>query len=138
VMYVPQGTPYLHFGTLREALAYPLLTDGFTDSAYAQALQRAGLDRCAKDLDAIGHWDRELSADEQMALVLARVVLQAPRWVVFDDTFSSMQNATLERAIDLFTQRAAETTVIHVGRSTQMHLTLFRKLLHFTKRGFAA
>jgi putative ATP-binding cassette transporter len=138
VMYVPQGTPYLHFGTLREALSYPLLTDGFTDSAYVQALQRAGLDRFAKDLDAIRHWDRELSADEQMALVLARVALQAPRWVVLDDTFSSMQSTTLERAIDLFTQRGAQTTVIHVGRGTQKHLPLFKKLVHLTKRRIRA
>jgi len=134
VMYVPQGTPYLHLGTLREALAYPLLTDGFTDSAYAQALQSAGLERCVKDLDANLRWDRELSADEQMALVLARIALQAPRWVVLDDTFSSMRNTTLERAIELFTQRAAETTIIHIGRSTQMHLPLFKKVLHLTKR----
>ena len=103
VMYVPQGTPYLHLGTLREALAYPLVSDRFTDSAYVRALERAGLHRCVKDLDASRRWDRELTADEQMALVLARVVLHAPRWVVFDDTFSSMENGTLEGAIAMFT-----------------------------------
>ena len=133
VMYVPQGTPYLHLGTLRELLAYPMLTDSFTDAAYLQALQRAGLDRAAKDLDVTRRWDRELSADEQMALVLARVALQAPRWVVFDDTFSSMQNATLERAIESFAQPGGQTTIIHIGRSTQMHLPLFKKVLHLTR-----
>ena len=73
-----------------------------------------------------------------MALVLARVALQAPRWVVLDDTFSSMQNTTLERAIDLFKRLGADTTIIHVGRSTQMHLPLFKKVLHLTKPRFRA
>jgi putative ATP-binding cassette transporter len=133
VMYVPQGTPYLHLGSLREALAYPLLTDAFTDSAYVQALERAGLDRCVKDLDASRRWDRELTGEEQMALVLARVELHAPHWVVFDDTFSAMENGALERAIAMFTQNGAQTTVIHIGRSTQMHLPLFKQVLHLSK-----
>jgi ABC-type uncharacterized transport system fused permease/ATPase subunit len=98
-----------------------------------QALERAGLDRCVKNLDASQRWDRELSADEQMALVLARVALHAPHWVVFDDTFSSMDNGTVERAIDLFTQHGAPTTVIHIGRSTQMHLPLFKRVVHLTR-----
>jgi putative ATP-binding cassette transporter len=133
VMYVPQGTPYLHLGTLREALAYPSVTDRFTDRAYVQALERAGLDRCVRDLDASHRWDRELTADEQMALVLARVVLHAPHWVVFDDTFSSMDNGTLAGAIAMFTQPGTRTTVIHIGRSTQMHLPLFKQVLHLTR-----
>jgi len=133
VMYVPQGTPYLHLGTLREELAYPSVADRFTDRDYIQALERAGLERCTKSLDASERWDRELSADEQMALVLARVALQAPRWVVLDDTFSTMENGTLERAIQLFTQPGAVTTVIHIGRSTQMHLPMFKQVLHLTR-----
>lgn len=133
IMYVPQGTPYLHLGTLREALAYPLLTDRFTDREYVDALHRAGLERCVKNLDASQRWDRELNADEQMALVVARVVLHAPHWVVFDDTFSSMENGTLTRAIELFAQPGMRTTVIHIGRSTQMHLPLFKSVLHLTR-----
>lgn len=133
VMYVPQGTPYLHLGTLREALAYPRMTDSFTDRDYVEALERAGLERCVKSLDASQRWDRELNADEQMALVLARVVLHVPQWVVFDDTFSSMENGTLERAIDLFAQPGSRTTVIHIGRGTQMHLPLFNRVLHLTR-----
>ena len=133
VMYVPRGTPYLHLGTLRETLAYPLVTDRFADGAYARALQRAGLRRYVTSLDVEKRWDRELSGDEQMALVLARVALHAPQWVVFDDTFSSMEDETLRRAIYLFTQQSTRTTVILIGRSTQTHLPLFSRVLHLTK-----
>ena len=133
VMYVPRGTPYLPRGTFREALAYPLVTDRFVDRAYAQALERTGLERYVTSLDATRRWDRELSEDEQMALALARVVLHAPPWVVFDDTFSSMEDETLERIIDMLTHDVRRTTIIHIGRSTQMHLPLFARVLHLTR-----
>ena len=62
-------------------------------------------------------WDRELSQDEQMALALARIVLHAPPWVLFDDTFASLEDETLERVIDMFTHELKQTTIIHIGRS---------------------
>jgi putative ATP-binding cassette transporter len=68
-----------------------------------------------------------------MALVLARVVLHAPPWVVFDDTFSSMEDETLERVIDMFMHDVTRTTIIHIGRSTQAHLPLFARVLHLTR-----
>jgi putative ATP-binding cassette transporter len=132
VMYVPRGTPYLPRGTLREALAYPLVTDRFADRAYVVALERTGLGRYVPSLDANQRWDRELSEDEQMALALARVALHDPPWVVFDDTFSSMEDDTLERVIDMFAHDLT-TTIIHIGRSTQMHLPLFARVLHLTR-----
>ena len=53
VMYVPRGTPYIPRGTLREALAYPALSDRFADRAYAEALEHVGLAAVRADLDAI-------------------------------------------------------------------------------------
>jgi putative ATP-binding cassette transporter len=134
-MYVPRGTPYLPRGTLREILAYPVLTDRFAEHAYVQALERTGLARLAQSLDSAQRWDRELREDEQMALALARVVLHAPDWVVFDDTFSALEDETLERIADLFTHELTKTTIIHIGRSTQAHLPLFSRVLHLTRIG---
>jgi putative ATP-binding cassette transporter len=133
IMYLPRGTPYLPRGTLREALAYPLLTDRFADRAYVRALEHTGLGRYVKRLDATERWDRELGEDEQMALALARVVLHEPDWVVFDDTFSAMEDETLERIIELFMHELTQTTIIHIGRSTQAHLPLFTRVLHLTR-----
>jgi putative ATP-binding cassette transporter len=133
VMYVPRGTPYLPRGTLREVLAYPLMTDRFADGDYLEALERTGLGRYTASLDAQQRWDRELREDEQMALTLARVILRAPPWVVFDDTFSAMEDDTLERVVEMFMHEFKKTTVIHVGRSTQMHLPLFARVLHLRR-----
>ena len=98
-----------------------------------QALQSTGLGRYVRSLDADKRWDRELREDEQMALSLARVVLHAPPWVVFDDTFSSIEDETLERVIDMFMHEVTGTTIIHIGRTTQSHLPLFARVLHLTR-----
>ncbi|HUQ53068.1 MAG TPA: ATP-binding cassette domain-containing protein, partial [Gammaproteobacteria bacterium] len=133
VMYLPRGTPYLPRGTLREVLAYPLLTDRFGDGDYVRALERTGLGRLVKSLDATERWDRALREDEQMALAFARLVLHTPDWVIFDDTFSAMEDEALERVIDLFADDLARTTIIHIGRSTQAHLPLFSRVLHLKR-----
>jgi putative ATP-binding cassette transporter len=133
MMYVPRGTPYIPRGSLREVLAYPLLTDRFNERAYTNALERTGLGRHVKSLDTTQRWDRELREEEQMALALARVVLQEPSWVVFDDTFSAMEDETLDRIIDLFTRDLTKTTIIHIGRTTQAHLPLFARVLHLKR-----
>jgi putative ATP-binding cassette transporter len=133
IIYVPRGTPYLPRGSLREVLAYPLKVDRFEESRYVQALERIGLSRLVSQLDKTQRWDRELNQDEQVALALARVVLQAPPWVLLDDTFASLDDQTLERVIDIFTHDFQQTTVIHIGRAAHMHLPLFARVLHLMK-----
>ena len=113
--------------------AFRALEDGFEESRYVQALERIGLSRLIPQLNQMQRWDRDLSQDEQLALALARVVLQAPPWVVLDDTFASLDDATLERVIDIFTHDFQQTTVIHIGRSSHMHLPLFARVLHLMK-----
>src|SRR6185503_18320088 len=87
----------------------------------------------SNSLDVEQRWDRELAEEEQMALALARVVLQAPPWVIFDDTFSSLEDETLERFIDVLTLEVTRTTIIHIGRSTQAHVPLFARVLHMKR-----
>jgi putative ATP-binding cassette transporter len=135
ILYVPRGTPYLPRGTLREVLAYPLKTDRFEESNYVQALERIGLGRLVPKLNETHRWDRDLSQDEQLALALARVVLQAPPWVLLDDTFASLDDATLERVIDIFTHDSQRTTVVHIGRAAHMHLPLVSRVLHLRRAG---
>lgn len=133
VLYIPRGTPYLPRGTLREVLAYPLKVDGFSDAAFASALRRLGLDRLAPLLDTNRRWDQELSQDEQLALAFARVTLQAPPWVLIDDTFGSLDDEALERVMAVFTHELARTAVIHIGRATQSRDPFFSQVLHLIK-----
>jgi putative ATP-binding cassette transporter len=98
IFYLPRGTPYLPRGSLREVLAYPLKADSFGEGAFTRSLYRLGLERLAPLLDATRRWDRELSQDEQLCLAIARILLQAPPWLLIDGTFGSLDDDVLERS----------------------------------------
>jgi vitamin B12/bleomycin/antimicrobial peptide transport system ATP-binding/permease protein len=132
ILYFPRGTPYLPQGSLRGVLAYPLKPDGFDADACAQALRRLGLERLVPLLDLSRRWDRELSEDEQLGLAFARVLLQAPAWVLIDDVFGSLDGDTLERVIEVFGHELARTGVIHIG-GAQARDPLFARVVHLVK-----
>jgi putative ATP-binding cassette transporter len=132
IFYLPRGTPYLPRGSLREVLAYPLKADSFGPNAFTRALFRLGLERLAPFLDETRRWDRELSQDEQLCLVFARMLIQMPPWVLIDGTFGALDNDVLELVMDVFTHELERTAVIHVGSAGEAH-DLFSKVLHLVK-----
>jgi putative ATP-binding cassette transporter len=133
IIYMPRGTPYLPRGTLREVLAYPLTADKFDNAAYTHALTRLGLERLVPALDETKRWDRDLTADEQVGVAFARMVLQQPPWVLIDDVFSALDDEGLEHVTDLFAHELAKTSLIHIGKAAQAHHPVFTRVLHLTK-----
>jgi putative ATP-binding cassette transporter len=138
MLYLPRGTPYLPRGTLKEVLAYPVETDRFADDRFSRALGRLGLERLVPLLDVTRRWDRELSQDEQLALALARIVLQTPQWVLIDDLLGSLDDEAVERVIDIFSNELVNTSLIHIGRAAQARDPLFHRVLHLVKAPVAS
>jgi vitamin B12/bleomycin/antimicrobial peptide transport system ATP-binding/permease protein len=132
ILYIPRGTPYLPRATLREVLAYPIEVGRFDHDAFAHALSRLGLERLVPALDMTRRWDRELSADEQLTLAFARVVLQAPPWILIDDTLRSLDGDALERFMDVLAHELEHTAVIHIGGG-QARNPLFTRIVHLVK-----
>jgi putative ATP-binding cassette transporter len=114
-------------------LAYPLKVDAFEAESFAHALQRLGLERLESQLDVTQRWDRDLSQDEQVALAFARILLQKPSWLLVDDTFGSLEDETLERVTDIFSQELVHTGLINIGRSAQSRDPFFSRVLHLVK-----
>jgi vitamin B12/bleomycin/antimicrobial peptide transport system ATP-binding/permease protein len=132
VFYLPRGTPYVPRGTLREVLAYPLKPESFSQPAFARALYRLGVERLAPMLDETHRWDRELSQDEQLCLVFARILIQNPPWVLIDGTFGTLDDDVLEVVMDVFTNELKDTGIIHIGGPGEAH-PLFSTVLHLVK-----
>ena len=128
VLYVPR-TPYMPPGTMREVLAYPLKVDSFSERAFVNALARLRLKRLAPMLDQSKRWERELSEEEQQRLSFARVVLQAPPWVLIDGVLDQLDEETLARIIDVFSKDLPHTGVIHIGRA-EHRKDLYTRVLH--------
>jgi putative ATP-binding cassette transporter len=132
IFYLPRGTPYLPRGSMREVLAYPLKAENFSADAFARALFRLGLERLAPLLDETRRWDRELSQDEQLCLVFARMLIQMPPWVLIDGTFGLLDDDVLELVIDVFTKELKASGIIHIGGPGEAHY-LFSANLHLIK-----
>jgi vitamin B12/bleomycin/antimicrobial peptide transport system ATP-binding/permease protein len=132
VQYLPRGTPYMPRGTLREVLGYPQQAAAFSEMDCARALTRFGLGRLAPLLGETRRWDRDLTADEQLCLAFSRLVLQAPPWIVIDDTFGSLDGDTLKRVIDVFANELEHSSVIHIGTS-QARDPLFSRVVHLVR-----
>jgi putative ATP-binding cassette transporter len=132
IFYLPRGTPYLPRGTLRELLAYPLKPDSFSDDVFTHALFRFGLERLVRLLDETHRWDRELSQDEQLCLVFARILIQRPPWVVIDGTFGMLDDDVLDLVVDVFSDELRRTGIIHIGGPGEAH-ALFSIALHLVK-----
>jgi ABC-type uncharacterized transport system fused permease/ATPase subunit len=132
IFYLPRGTPYLPRGSLREVLAYPLKADSFSAPSFTRALFRLGLERLVPLLDMTRRWDRELSQDEQLCLVFARMLIQTPPWVLIDGTFGALDDDVLELVIDVFTNELKHTAIIHIGGAGEAH-PLFSQILHLVK-----
>jgi vitamin B12/bleomycin/antimicrobial peptide transport system ATP-binding/permease protein len=81
----------------------------------------------------MGRWERELSVDEQLLLSFARVVLQAPHWLVMDDAFGAFDDDTLELIIHVLNRELAHTGVIHIGSAGEAHDRLFTQVVHLVK-----
>jgi putative ATP-binding cassette transporter len=73
-------------------------------------------------------WDRELNEDEQQALALARVLIHKPPWVLIDEVLDSLDDKTLDRVVEIFTQELPNCGVIHIGRSDAHQF--FSRVLH--------
>ncbi len=133
IHYMPRGTPYLPRGTLAEALTYAMEPSSYPREAMVAALASVGLQRLEPLLDKPGRWEREVSVDEQLLLAFARVVLQAPPWLVMDEAFGALDDDTLERIIDVLNGPLAQTGVIHIGSAGEAHDRLFTQVVHLVK-----
>jgi vitamin B12/bleomycin/antimicrobial peptide transport system ATP-binding/permease protein len=128
-LYCMPRTPYLPPGTLKEALAYPSAVDRFKQDDYVQALQRLGLGRLASTLETARRWDHELNEDEQQALAFVRLMLHAPQWVLVDEALDSIDVATRERIVGMFTRELAHSGLIYIGRADPKG-GFFSRVLH--------
>jgi putative ATP-binding cassette transporter len=88
-MFIPQR-PYFPNGRLRDALAYPLAADHYSDDALRQALEDALLPQLADQLDTQDAWSQKLSGGEQQRLAVARVLLKKPKWIFADEATSAL------------------------------------------------
>ncbi len=116
VMFMPDR-PYLPLGTLGAAVCYPSAPGCLDEAAVRAALERVELGRLLPSLGREDRWDKVLSLDEQQRLAFARLLLQAPRWVVLDDAMDALEPAQRRLMLSIFEQELAGTAVVRIARA---------------------
>ena len=115
LLFIPQK-PYMTLGTLREQLCYPLETASFSDDQLRAVLKEVNLSALISrypDFDVKQDWPRLLSLGEQQRLAFARLLLNAPKYVVLDEATSAVDVGTERRLYHLLVER--EMAYVSVG-----------------------
>jgi vitamin B12/bleomycin/antimicrobial peptide transport system ATP-binding/permease protein len=124
--------PYVPLGTLRAALTYPSPETAYPDEELVAALQSTGLNRLSSSLNRIARWERELTDDEQQSLVVTRIFLHKPNWVVIDEALDALEDDARDRVVSLFMDGLKHAAIIYIGHpETQSHF--FTRVLHLIK-----
>jgi putative ATP-binding cassette transporter len=115
-------------GSLREQLCYPQKPERFSDEQLRHVLEQVRLSELVRrypDLDVKQDWPRLLSLGEQQRLAFARLLLNAPCFVVLDEATSALDVATESHLYGLLAERdLAFVSVGHRPTLTGFHQTV--------------
>jgi putative ATP-binding cassette transporter len=127
LLVLPQR-PYLPFGRLDEALAYPSPVRKFSAEEFTEVLGAVGLPRLAERLDENAQWPHILSQGEQQRLSLARALLAKPDILLLDEATSALDEAAQASLYLLIGKRLPGTTVVSIGHRQTLHELHKRRL----------
>jgi putative ATP-binding cassette transporter len=127
LLVLPQR-PYLPFGRLDEALAYPNAPKDFTAVQLADALKAVGLEQLIRRLDEDAPWPHILSQGEQQRLSLARALLARPDVLLLDEATSALDEPAEAELYRLLKARLPGATVVSIGHRATLHALHERRL----------
>ncbi|MDP9781748.1 ABC transporter ATP-binding protein/permease [Pseudomonas fluorescens] len=118
-LFVPQKS-YIPEGSLKAALCYPDVEARFTTEQCRQALLDVGLTERAGSLSVCDDWQKVLSGGEQQRLAIARVLLQQPQFVFFDEATSGLDTASERALYQVVFARLSNSAIISISHNPQL------------------
>jgi vitamin B12/bleomycin/antimicrobial peptide transport system ATP-binding/permease protein len=127
-LFVLPQRPYLPFGRLDEALAYPQAADRFSADELRAALDAVGLPELEPRLEDQANWPHVLSQGEQQRLSLARALLSKPDILLLDEATSAIDEVGEATLYRLIAERLPNTTLISIGHRSTLQAFHKKKL----------
>jgi putative ATP-binding cassette transporter len=126
IMFLPQRL-YSSTGRLRDLLVYGLDRTDLSDQQLRAALDQVGLgdlEREVGGLDAAWDWSNDLSAVDQHALAVARILLARPRFAVLDGVPWALESSRLEHLY----QALERTSITYISLGGGIELSPYHQL----------
>ena len=118
--FVPQR-PYIPLGTLRAALAYPVVGSMLSDARALAVLKDVGLFYLAPKLDiAEERWDQTLSGGERQRVAFARLLLERPTVIIMDEATAALDIDSEYRLLTLLFEQLPGATIFSVGHRPEL------------------
>ncbi|KTC89269.1 ABC transporter ATP-binding protein/permease [Legionella cincinnatiensis] len=120
--FLPQK-PSIPHDSLKAVLAYPELSNAYTDREYEEVLSAVGgnMHQFISELDKKDTWSKRLSLGQQERISFARALLKKPDWLFLDEATASLDEESEKQLYSLLKKKLPKTTVISIAhRSTVM------------------
>ncbi len=111
--------PYIPYGSLRQAICYPLTENLPNDDKLMEVLQQCGIGYLANSLDELADWGKILSLGEQQRVAFGRILTNKPDIVYLDEATSALDEEMEQHLYQLLVNQLPNSSIISVGhRST--------------------
>jgi putative ATP-binding cassette transporter len=129
--------PYVPFGTLWRAAAYPAPPENWTRDEVTEALKATGLGHFADRVEEDAPWDQTLSGGERQRLAFARLLLHRPDIIVLDEATSALDPKSQDMLMALLCSELKDATIVSVGHRPELEAFHNRKIVLERRRGGA-
>ncbi len=111
-MFFMSPRPFLPDGTLRSAICYPCLPEVCRSALLDEFFKLAGLEDLISQLDQIDEWDKVLTREQQQRLGFVRLLLYAPKWILIEEAFDSLDPETEVLMLRTICQQLPNATLL--------------------------
>jgi len=129
--------PYVPFGTLRRAVAYPGAAEDWSVEEIDEALHKVGLDHLADRIEDEAPWDQTLSGGEKQRLAFARLLLHKPDIIVLDEATSALDEKSQDSMMAMVTKALPNATIVSVAHRVELEAFHSRKIVLERRKGGA-
>lgn len=121
-VWVPQKT-WLPEMPLKPLLTYPHAADTVSDEECRRVLEAVGLPRIVDHVtdEKPQAWQRQLSGGEQQRILLARLLLTRPKFMLLDEITSALDEATTLKMLDLLRRELKDSVIVMVSHQRTVH-----------------
>jgi vitamin B12/bleomycin/antimicrobial peptide transport system ATP-binding/permease protein len=114
LLFLPQKN-YIPPGSLKAALCYPGQVAAFDDAACRRALADCQLEPYCDSLDLVAPWGHRMSPGEQQRLGFARALLQAPDYLLLDESTSALDEDNEQQMYQMIIRRFPRIGIVSIS-----------------------